>query len=563
MTVTFKPGLLAAGLLSCASLAGIAGPADANGPVGTNGSARAEPIQLAQREEDPRRQQQQQQQQQNQGRGEQRQEQRQERRDDRQERREDRKDVRQERREERRDVRQDPRQQQPDPRQQTRPDSRMQQVRPQDQRPDGRPVDPGQIRRDAREERRDDRKDVRQDLRDVRKDAREERRDDRKDVRQDLRDLRKDAREAPPQDRKDIREKMRDVRKDAREERRDDRKDTRDTVRDIRKDAREERRDDRKDVRRDLRDARQDGRDFRRMRLDDIKKERRERVEGGRRIIEEPDRRLIVREQGRAVIRHDEGDRFRRTFRDQRVERRNDGSTVTTYIRPGGIQVISVVDSHGRLLHRYRRGPDGRRVVLIDNRRYHRPGVGGIFLGGYVALAPPVIRIPREKYIVDYEDSSYDDVYEALSAPPIEELDRGYSLDEIRQSQYVRERVRRVDLDSVNFEFGSWEVPPEQYNRLERMARAINRVLERNPDAVFMVEGHTDAVGSDEDNLTLSDRRAESVAMILSDEFGVPPENLVTQGYGEQFLKIDTEAPEIANRRVAVRNISGLMSRSE
>ena len=59
-----------------------------------------------------------------------------------------------------------------------------------------------------------------------------------------------------------------------------------------------------------------------------------------------------------------------------------------------------------------------------------------------------------------------------------------------------------------------------------------------------MVEGHTDAVGSDVDNLSLSDRRAELVALVLSQQFGVPAENLTTQGYGEQYLKVPTQGPE-------------------
>ena len=75
-----------------------------------------------------------------------------------------------------------------------------------------------------------------------------------------------------------------------------------------------------------------------------------------------------------------------------------------------------------------------------------------------------------------------------------------------------------------------------------------------------MVEGHTDAVGADVANLSLSDRRAEAVAQILTDEFAIPPENLVTQGYGEQFLKVETAGPERANRRVAVRRITPLMA---
>jgi outer membrane protein OmpA-like peptidoglycan-associated protein len=75
-----------------------------------------------------------------------------------------------------------------------------------------------------------------------------------------------------------------------------------------------------------------------------------------------------------------------------------------------------------------------------------------------------------------------------------------------------------------------------------------------------LVEGHTDAVGDAGYNLSLSDRRAETVALALSQYFQVPPENLVTQGYGEQFLKIQTEAGERANRRAAVRNISELLT---
>jgi OmpA-OmpF porin, OOP family len=66
-------------------------------------------------------------------------------------------------------------------------------------------------------------------------------------------------------------------------------------------------------------------------------------------------------------------------------------------------------------------------------------------------------------------------------------------------------------------------------------------------------------VGNDVDNLSLSDRRAETVAVALTEQFHVPPENLATQGYGSQFLKIPTDGPERQNRRVAVRRITPLL----
>jgi len=60
----------------------------------------------------------------------------------------------------------------------------------------------------------------------------------------------------------------------------------------------------------------------------------------------------------------------------------------------------------------------------------------------------------------------------------------------------------------------------------------------------------------------LSDRRDEAVAVALTEQFRVPPENLVTQGYGEQYLKVQTQGPSRANRRVAVRRITPLIART-
>ena len=157
--------------------------------------------------------------------------------------------------------------------------------------------------------------------------------------------------------------------------------------------------------------------------------------------------------------------------------------------------------------------------------------------------------IHRERYIVEVEYASQEDLFEAFTAPPIERIERRYTLDQVRQSPSLRERVRRVDVDTVTFDFGSWELSEEQARALTGVGEALRRAIERNPAEVFLIEGHTDAVGSEVDNLTLSDRRAETVATTLTEMFAVPAENLTTQGYGEQHLKINTPEPERANRR--------------
>ena len=289
-------------------------------------------------------------------------------------------------------------------------------------------------------------------------------------------------------------------------------------------------------------------------RLDDVRGARQEVREGDRVMIQEPGR-VIIREDGRTIVRHSEVDRFRWQARDVHVERRG-ADTVTVFARPDGSRIYSETDESGRLLRRYRRAPDGREIIIIDNRYSGPPRVGGYFID----LPPPVIRIPRERYIVDAQYARPDDIYGALWAAPVEHIERPYTLDEIRYSPRLLERMPRVDLDTVTFDTGSWEVTPDQVEHLAVIADGINRAIAANPSEVFLVEGHTDAVGPDVDNLSLSDRRAESVALVLSQQFGVPAENLTTQGYGEQYLKVPTQGPERANRRVTVRRITPLLT---
>jgi outer membrane protein OmpA-like peptidoglycan-associated protein len=313
-----------------------------------------------------------------------------------------------------------------------------------------------------------------------------------------------------------------------------------------------------------------------RKRFEDLRSARKEKVEaGGKVVIEEPGRRTIFKQNDRLVIQHDDTVRLRRVAPNARFEKGAGGTTVSIIDRPGNVKIYSETDTNGQLLRRYRRGPDGREVIIIDNRR-RRHGVGkdiaigaGIGLGvaaildAVIDVPEPHVRIPRDKYIVDYEGASDDDVYEALSAPPIEDSSDRYTLDEIRATARLRDRMRRIDLDDINFEFGSWDVDPSEYGKLERVARGMLRVIRHNPNEVFLIEGYTDAVGSREDNLSLSDRRAESVAEVLTEQFQVPFENLTTQGYGEDYLKVPTDGPERLNRRVAVRRITPLLSRGD
>jgi outer membrane protein OmpA-like peptidoglycan-associated protein len=224
-------------------------------------------------------------------------------------------------------------------------------------------------------------------------------------------------------------------------------------------------------------------------------------------------------------------------------------------IRPDGSEIITLNGPDGQLLRRSRRY-QGREVVIIDNSYRDPRAVGGF----YVDLPPPVIRIPHDRYIVEAEGAPPELIYDTMLAPPVDRIERRYSLDEIRYSPSVRQLMPSIDLDSINFELGSWEIPPDQAAKLQVIADGLNRAISRNPREVFLIEGHTDATGNDVDNLSLSDRRAQSAAELLTQQFQVPAENLTSQGYGSQYLKEQTSGPSRINRRVTVRRITPLLN---
>jgi outer membrane protein OmpA-like peptidoglycan-associated protein len=291
------------------------------------------------------------------------------------------------------------------------------------------------------------------------------------------------------------------------------------------------------------------------QRLDQVRNERHETQEGNRTVIQEANR-TIIREGSVQIIRHDPVDRFRFNAREVNVERRGN-NTVTVVLRPDGMRIVTEVDESGRLLRRIRRDATGREVILIDNSFEPRgPGLAGFV----VDLRPPVVRIAPEIYVRPVMGATLADISLTLMAPPVERIERRYSLDEILYNEPLRARMPRIDIDTVNFETASWEITADQADRLAFVAQGILNAIKKNPGEMFLVEGYTDAVGNDVDNLSLSDRRAESVAVMLTNSFSIPAENLTTQGYGKQFLKVPTDGPERANRRVAVRRITPLLN---
>jgi len=277
-------------------------------------------------------------------------------------------------------------------------------------------------------------------------------------------------------------------------------------------------------------------------------------VIGGRVLADEGDR-FVVERNGELTVRKDESALLRGRDNTVDYERLAGGRVRETITRPNGVQIVTLRDAGGYVLKRTRLLPNGDEIVLFDSRdETNHP-----FVDYDRTLSPIRLVISSDLYIVVSSRADRRSLYDMFQAPPVEQVLSGYSLREVRENRRVRDIVRRVDLDTIIFEPGSATVPASQVSLLGDIAGGMLDVIDHDTRAIFLIEGHTDAVGAEIYNLTLSGRRAETVARILSEGFGVPPENLVTEGYGEQFLKLETQAAEPQNRRVTVRNISPLL----
>lgn len=102
----------------------------------------------------------------------------------------------------------------------------------------------------------------------------------------------------------------------------------------------------------------------------------------------------------------------------------------------------------------------------------------------------------------------------------------------------------------VTFDTNSTELRPGLYNEINRVAAVLNQY----PDTLISVEGHTDSVGSDEYNMDLSRRRAQTVKNLLVMR-DVAENRIETIGFGKTMPVAgnETEAGRQKNRRVEIR----------
>lgn len=272
-----------------------------------------------------------------------------------------------------------------------------------------------------------------------------------------------------------------------------------------------------------------------------------ELLDNGDRIVSNTGDRVVVQRGDEFRVLKDDDTLLRQPGSEVRTERFSDGSTRETLIQPDGRKIVTIRAADGRVLRRVRVLEDGTQVVLFDDTQTYAPV-------DVTELPPPATQTISLRDIGDEAA-----LRAAIEAELARDLGRSFSLAQVREIRAVRELVPTIEVEAITFALGSAAIRPEQARELADLGLALREMIDARPGEVFLVEGHTDATGSAALNLALSDRRAETVALALTEFFEVPPENLVVQGYGESALKIETEAAEEANRRVVVRRITPLL----
>lgn len=113
---------------------------------------------------------------------------------------------------------------------------------------------------------------------------------------------------------------------------------------------------------------------------------------------------------------------------------------------------------------------------------------------------------------------------------------------------------------NVNFDSNSSVVNAEYFREISKAAN----FLEQYENTTVIIEGHSDTRGSAAYNKSLSQKRADSVAMVLINIFKISPDRVSSRGYGEERPIADESTQEglMKNRRV-VANIKAVVETYE
>jgi outer membrane protein OmpA-like peptidoglycan-associated protein len=115
----------------------------------------------------------------------------------------------------------------------------------------------------------------------------------------------------------------------------------------------------------------------------------------------------------------------------------------------------------------------------------------------------------------------------------------------------MEKNKKKITLESVYFEYDSFELSNASKNELDRISKFLKK---KSKSFYIYIEGHTDNIGSKEYNLKLSRNRAESVAKYILEYNNLDAKEIITagKGFSEPITTNDSKENRQKNRRVEI-----------
>ena len=110
-----------------------------------------------------------------------------------------------------------------------------------------------------------------------------------------------------------------------------------------------------------------------------------------------------------------------------------------------------------------------------------------------------------------------------------------YAIDSDKDTTYTADFIltplyRPVRIENIFFDFDKWTLLPESFTALNELVK----LLQDNPHIIIEIGAHTDRHGTEEYNISLSDKRANAVVEYLKEQ-GIESERLIAKGYGKNL----------------------------
>jgi len=236
------------------------------------------------------------------------------------------------------------------------------------------------------------------------------------------------------------------------------------------------------------------------------------------------------------------------SYNDRSIDQHKQGSKITVlcdYALPDSLQALcpAVIVIKGAATNAFTKKPLGVKLLVNTHEETYSPMtfIADDSTGFFLLVLPSHLR----STVLIEEDGYYPKILEIDTDLLRTRKDNLWNI-ELQPIEFLKSEI----LKSVTFEYNSSALDTNSYDELRRLAS----YLLSHPSLRLLIEGHTDEVGNEQNNIRLSIQRAEAVIEYLS-KLGVTSERLEAKGYGKTRPLITGDTAELRkkNRRVEWR----------